>query len=68
MSSPAKARGPLRKPLEGVPWGGPSHGTLQQPHCHPTIHSQEPYAAMEMFAADMGLTSATSLAFCRASF
>lgn len=29
----------------------------------PIFHSREPYAAMEMLAADMGLTSATSLAF-----
>lgn len=31
-------------------------------------NKRKPYAAMEMLAADMGLTSATSLAFCRASF
>lgn len=30
--------------------------------------AQETYAAIEMLAADMGLTSFTSRAFCRASF
>lgn len=33
-----------------------------------TVIETETHAAMERLAADSGLTSATSLAFCRASF
>lgn len=57
LTAPAKARAPEEAPGELDSAPATAHNPLR-----------EPYAAMEMLAADMGLTSATSLAFCRASF